>query len=150
MANMSAQILRNLVSSVFNVKATSVVLSGEISPTYMTNNSHSSGCLYSDNNWESLYGFNPQKGFVKLEHNTTNQTSNANGSWNTHNEVQLNLVDGVEDFIFFVSRKGWDYSDNNREDKGEETTLYKAPNFKDYFASVEEADLTRWEEWLNA
>jgi len=61
--SMSANILSNLVSSVFNVKATSVVLSGEISPDYFALSHDNTQNDFST----TLFGFTPTKGFVRIE-----------------------------------------------------------------------------------
>ena len=50
MANMSAEILRNIVSSVIGVKATNVKLSGQMSIDFVEGDCSTSGNLYTNNN----------------------------------------------------------------------------------------------------
>lgn len=145
---MKAEILRNVVASIFSIKATSIELEGEISPKYETDNSHSYGSLYTSTNWEKLYGFSPKKGFILLESNTESGTSNADGSWNISKEVRLDLVKGVEEFMFFISKGGRYYSDcNGQKEDFEYVKLYKTPNFREYFDKMEAADIERWQKW---
>jgi hypothetical protein len=151
MSNMSAQILRNLVSSVFGIDAKTVVLSGEIAANYTTDNSCSYGCMYTSQREEKLFGFNPGIGFVELSTNVKVQTSNADGSWNGHMEVFLPEVSAVNEYIFFVSIGSRFYSAEQAETTDEKfCKLYKAPNFKEYFDKIEAEDIARWEQWINS
>ena len=158
MANMSAQILRNLVSSVFNVKATNVVLSGEISPTYVPqlNNGHS-WWTGGEEERHHVWGFSPRRGFVPLcvgrerfsDALKREYTFSQNGETVHEEGMQLCDLHNVEEFIFFViNKEGKDYGDNGEEYNGWE--LYKAPDFKSHWEEIEAADVTRWESWLNA
>ena len=149
MANMSANILRNIVSSVLNIKATSVRLSSEIPETFSISEDNSSGNLYSHNSSVSVHAFNPRTGFVVVQGNNNYSSQDANGSWNNEYGVNFNDCAKHEDAIFFVvreQRSGWC---SGRADWDDDiTTLYKAPDFGAYMKKVEKEDIARWEQWI--
>lgn len=134
---MSASILRNLVSSVFNINPRFVKLSGEIKPdhafadTYRTDYSN-------DYNKDEVWGFNPQTGFIKL-------INKGEGG-------VLEFVPNVaNNYIFFVVHNEGERWQNTWDmiDSWDTWTIYKAPNFAAYFAAIEQSDLIRWANWLN-
>lgn len=149
MANMSASILRNLVASVFNIKATSVKLSGVLPETFCVSEDNSSGSLYSCNSNVSVHAFSPTEGFVEVQGTNDYSSQNANGSWNNEYGVSFKDCSQHETAIFFVVREqssGWQ---EGREDWDNNiTTIYKAPDFKSHWAKIEAQDIARWEAWL--
>ena len=144
---MSASILRNLVASVFNVKATSVVLSGEISPHWKGH--YTSGVSYMDYTIDGIvkiWGFDPKKGFKEIE-GVIKHTQMFNGNHDSHffdAEALHTKVSGSE--VFFVTEHFTDTIGS----EGSSYTLYKAPDFKSHWAAIKATDVARWEEWLNA
>tara|TARA_S200002703_G_C3629494_1_gene193322 strand:+ start:112 stop:555 length:444 start_codon:yes stop_codon:yes gene_type:complete len=144
MANMSAKIIRNLVSSVFNVKAQNVILSGEIKPDYsITNNEN---VAYTDSEQsKSLFGFSPKKGFTKISEVVTTVTYfNGNHNHSTELGCVLSEVKGIDEYLFFVEKSSGYTPDGNYENY----TIFSAPNFKEYWFKIEQQDIARWEQWL--
>ena len=144
MANMSANILRNLVSSVFNVKATKVRLSGDISPEYKGYSVDA--CIAGYSTTEKVWAFNAQKGFRQL--NCVANTQYYNGGCDSyfHDAPVLGecLVEGDIFVLIFSDSDSPNYDDNTS------WNLFKAPDFQEWRKNVEAQDLTRWESWLNA
>lgn len=148
---MSAQILRNLVASVFNIKATSVILSGEIAPDKSWQNSYKDGSCGSDEQNYKIWGFNPQKGFVELTECVGYRSSSNYAHSNSYDKEgkQLAEITNVEDYIFFlVNSNGYTAWSGSEHYDWNTWTLYKAPNFQSYWTAVEAADVQRWESWL--
>jgi hypothetical protein len=149
MANMSASILRNLVSSVFNVKATEVVLSGEISPYWTGYAGKTRGGMWNASDNTAIWGFCPRSGFVLLDIIGDLVQSDQDAPVYQENAIPLCDVQNVSDYIFFVVHQQGSYSDNQRSEEYNSWTLYKAPNFRAYMESLENADIARWESWVN-
>ena len=144
MSNMSANILRELVSRVFDTPASKVILSGEISPNYSITNHE--GVSYMDSEESKvLHGFNPTTGFKLIpEVITTITYFNGNHDHNTDLGCELHEVNNIDEFIFFVEiHEGY-----NSDGEFKYITLYKAPNFKEHWNEVEQQDIARWEQWL--
>ena len=143
--SMSANILRNLVSRVFDTTASKVILSGEINPNYSITNHE--GVSYMDSSESKvLHGFNPKTGFKLIPEVVTTVTYfNGNHDHSTELGCELSEVVGIDEFIFFVEiQEGY-----NSDGDFKYVTLYKAPNFKEYWEKINEEDLARWEQWLN-
>lgn len=148
MANMSASILRNIVASVLKVDSRNIKLSGEISTEMVCEN-------WSGNSYDSRYdkttilGFTPEHGLRDLQ--ILYNSGNYNQASPTFGDIAFAFPEQYQDCIFFViiqegctqmqNPEDWDYYNN--------ITVYKAPNFQQYFASIEEAEIARWEQWLN-
>jgi len=150
-SNMSANILRSIVASTFNVKATNVVLSGEINPETSYQNSDTSGSLGSYEDNYQLFGFNPEEGFVELsEYIGDEHRSNYNHDreWSTPG-TPLYDIPNIDRYIFLVViNTGHNRWQGSTDAEWDNTTLYKLPNFKEYWENIEEKDLNRWKEWL--
>lgn len=164
MANMSAEILRGLVSSVFSIPAKQLVLSGEISLDRIFQNdcghswwSGASHCV------ETVFGFSPKIGFKRICGEWKPELSiqmnecvlardykySNNGGVQSHKGEPLSeLANGEEFLFFFVRCNEKDYGDNG--ETREIFTLYKAPDFTAKKQQVEENDTARWEQWLQA
>lgn len=141
MGNMSASILRNLVASVFGVNAKKVHLSGEISP-------EESFISYTGHSWAhgwnvyKVWGFDPHTGFVQL--NVPSYFSD-NGTSIGDDPMTIAEMAKNNEFIFFIVNH--DHEDQNYQ--GDNSwTLYKAPDFREYWKKIEEEDIARWEQWL--
>lgn len=152
MANMSASILRNLVSSIFNVDAKEVILSGQMPTTWKTEAVSTSGNLYSSNEWNTVWGFCPKTGFQKIEEMlmTRQAKSNANGTWeNSYGYTAEYLMKKCDCALFFLVNSGHSYNDcNGRDEESDNWTIYKAPDFSRIWEKVEQKDVQRWEEWI--
>lgn len=151
MANMSAEILRNIVSSVFKVKPQSVRLSGMLPEDFYMEENNASGSAFRYNSEFSLFGFDPKKGFVELSPNSKGSSQNGNGTWNTERawDIKTFLPSEVEDFVFFLlyqKESGW--RERGQSWDHEIVTLYKAPDFHKRWKGLEEADIARWEAWI--
>lgn len=152
MANMSASILRNLVSSVYNVKATEVILSGELPETFVLCSNYSHGCMFTKEYGYNVSAFHPERGFFPIKGTGVGCSQNANGTWNDESIISFqDCAEQGKDAIFFLVYEHDYYSAVGSETRRDITwTLYKAPNFAQYWAKIEEADVQRWEEWLSA
>lgn len=150
---MSASILRELVASIFKIKATSVILSGVISPYYIQSENNSSGGMWSENSSNILWGFNSQKGFICLSE-YSKKFFNDGHDGPLHSEGGIKLIDipEVDSYIFFVEVKEEGYScpSNNEDRFGVSYTLFKSANFADYRDKINNQDIVRWEQWINA
>jgi len=142
---MSANILRELVSKVFQVKSKNVILSGE-----MKSDSEFGGntCWSSQTTQQyyKVWGFCPTKGFVRLEGLVSNYNNNESGEGYITEGCKLYEVKNVEDYIFFLVEDKVVAKDHNY--CSHTWTLYKAPSFKEKMAQIEAGDLARWEQWL--
>lgn len=152
MANMSAQILRNLVSSVFNVKATEVVLSGEIASDSTWYQGNTRGGMWNNDRTVKVWGFNPHSGFCHITDCVGDEIQSCNDApVYFENATPLAFCEKAHDSIFFVVNIRNNYYDSNGRDDNEDSwTLYKAPDFGAYLASVEKQDLERWESWVKS
>ena len=146
MSNMSAKILREIVARSLNVKATSIVLSGEINPeTSLTGNT----CWSSQTTEHhyQLFGFNPQQGLVNLNQYVGNQNNASDGTQHGTEGTSICNIKDVEQYIFFIIIEDIRAYDERWSDYS--IKLFKAPDFKSHWASIEEQDLARWEQWLS-
>lgn len=150
---MSASILRNLVSTVYKVKAKNVKLSGQMPTNWETSEVSTYGGMYSDEEWVNAWGFHPQKGFIKIEKilMMENAKSNANGTWeNSYGYTAEYIAKECPDALFFIVNEGHRYKDSTgRSSSGDNWTLYKSPDFSEIWAEAEAKDVQRWEEWVN-
>ena len=151
MANMSASILRNLVASIFNVKATQVKLSGELPENFVLSECNSTGSLFDCNQKVAVWAFESKTGFVKVKGANSYRSQNADGSWNNEYGVAYSDCANHSEAIFFlVHNKEWGWQEGRANWNTESWTLYKAPDFKSHLEKIEQSDVQRWEEWLNA
>jgi hypothetical protein len=148
MANMSASILREIVAKVFEIQATKVKLSGEISPTWK--GSSTTGVSYtdiSDSGDFNIHGFNPVLGFQKIDGVIENTHFSRGNHEKEHSDAcNLSEIEGIEDYIFFLVISG----DNSDLPHSLEYTLYKAPNFREHWTKLTKEDIARWEQWLQS
>ena len=152
MSNMSAEILRNIVSSVLNVKATQVKLSGQMSINFVEGDCSTHGNLYSNNNNVLCWAFDPKQGLIPVKTiKTGGSSSNANGTWEQDYGVTAEYLNtNYPNALFFVIRHYGSYSDcNGRDEEYDNITLYKSPDFTAHYATIEEQDIVRWKQWLN-
>ena len=142
MANMSASILRNIVSSTFNYPANKIILSGYISPEWI--GEFSTNVAYTDvrDDVEELYSWTAKDGFKPIEGcYTGSHFYNGNHDRDVTTGKPLHdCVDGTEVFFVLVHKLD-DYIDY--------ISVFKAPNFAQKWAEVEAEDLRRWENWIN-
>jgi len=143
MANMSASILREIVSSTFNYPATKVSLSGYISPEWVGGFSTNIAYMKVRDDVETLYSWNPIDGFKEVQ-GCYSGSHFYNGNHDrdiTTGSPLHECVDGTEVFFVLVHKLD-DYIDS--------VTVFKAPNFAQKWAEIEEADTLRWLEWINS
>lgn len=162
MANMSAKILREIVSRVFDVKASRIKLSGEISPEFIPqyDRGHSwwSGASSQE---DTVFGFDPKIGFrivaggynaeknfgVHFADNTISREYQYSDNGSVQHEAGQKLAelpDADHYILFLVHSEGY----GDEAEWYSEWTLYKAPNFAAHWAEIDAADVQRWEEWL--
>ena len=150
----AVQVLRNIVSSVFKIPARAVRLEErEIDPQFKAPQSSLGGGMWDDESRTTIWGFSPEVGFVyipKVEYRQWNDGFDGPPQDDSHQAMHLHEVEGVESFVFFLLYRNYSYSCpyNSRSDYYEEWSLYKAPDFAQYWAKVGEEDLKRWEEWI--
>lgn len=151
MANSAASILRALVAKKFGINPSSIILSGTIAPDRIIeeNRGHSwwSGA---EECMEEAWGFHPELGFVSLiegENALAREYSYYNNGEAFKSEgsfVSSHKMAG--EFIFFVFHSvGKEYGENGNH--FDSWTLYKGFEPK-MLASLEEADIARWEQWV--
>ena len=154
MANMSAEILRNIVASVLKVNARNVVLSGEldVNTVISDDQGHSwwNGASYC---MENLYGFSSNKGLIKLDIIREYDWTNGHSSDTVHTDGEtvanyLERTNQMEEFLFFVII-GNAKSYGESEEPYNYCKLFKCPNFKEYYNKLKQQDIARWEQWLN-
>ncbi len=147
---MSASILRNLVSSVFGVEAKKVILSGEMPTNWYVEACHSHGSLYTHCDEVAVWGFNPKTGFIPVSGALDGYSRNDNGSGQSETLITFGDCAEVEGATFFLVKEDNYYRSNGETRESETYTLFKAPDFGAYMASVEAADLERWSNWISA
>jgi hypothetical protein len=142
MANMSASILRNIVSSTFKYPANKIILSGYISPEWIGKSS--TNVAYKDVrddveylwSWNSIDGFKPVDNcyncshYYNSNHNVTVTDGRPLHECVDSTEVFFVLVHKLDDYIDYIS-------------------VFKAPNFAQKWAEIEAEDVQRWENWIS-
>lgn len=146
--NMSAQILRTLVSEVFNMPPSQVILSGVMPQNFQLEEDHSSGSMYTCDVNHEVYAFEPAKGFIKVPGDTSGASSNANGSWNVEKKTTFAHCSNYTSSLFFVVIEDYKVHQEDVYTEKRNCTFYKAPDFHAMFAAIEQADIDRWEQWL--
>lgn len=145
MANMTAQLVRNLVASKLNCDPCNVILSGEISPDYEASSSKHTSF---DCDWEhstKLYAWFPNE-FKEIPEVISKYVTNGHTQDDYRTEsVPLYKVEGMDRVILFVEEYTAARIDWNREIR-----VYKPADFAGKLAQVTEEDITRWENWLNS
>lgn len=149
MSNMSASILRELVSRVFKIDSLNVILSGEIRPDWEGHSGFSYGSMWEKKEEVSIWGFNPHRGFCRLNIVGEISQQGADAPVYRDGEIPLLKVKEIEEYLFFVVNEKEYYSDNQRSENSDLWTLYKAPNFKEYLQKIEAIDIQKWKSWLS-
>jgi hypothetical protein len=152
MANSAASILRALVAKKFAINPSSVILSGAIAPDrVIEENRGHSWWTGAEECVEQAWGFHPELGFVSLiegENALARDYSYYNNGEAFRSEgsfVSSHKLAG--EFIFFVFHSvGKEYGENG--DHFDKWTLYKGFQ-PETLASIKEADVARWEQWVN-
>ena len=140
---MSATLIRNLVASKLNCDPTQVILSGEINPDYIavTRKHTIFNC-----SWEqetTLYAMYKDSFGVISE---VDDITTTNGYKTTHEVgIPLHKVVKAQEAILFV-----EVSREVSNDWKIEIRVYKPADFKAKLEQVTQADIQRWEEWLNS
>lgn len=145
---MSAAILRNLVSSIFEVKPQNVKLSGTIEPeaTWHFDSGVSYVKGYED---AKVFGFSAKRGFEDISSLVVGYTHFYNGNHDqTTTSAKMTLAEASKgkDYIFYVVNTFGASSFDGEE--YDDFTLFKAPDFQEFFAKVESKDIKRWELWI--
>lgn len=146
----AATILREIVSRVLNYPAHKIVLAGEIQPDhYWRENGGHSWWIGASEDYYKIFGFTPEKGLTPMDIKMSyafscNGESQPEGDYETLAEYCKRTGDNP---VFIVQ----DHSGKEYGESGEEfriITLYKTPDFQEYWNQVNEADVQRWAEWL--
>lgn len=147
MANSAAAILRLLVAGSFEIPATEIKLSGEISADYDLNkgDEYTSSCGRRCDLYE-LFGFHPTKGFVQIQ--TLNSSSTGSGQKTEYLPKPLYQIPEVDKYIFFVEQNHFNEGSWNGAVDEFTYTVYKAPDFKKKVQQITNEDIIRWENWM--
>lgn len=148
MANLSAGILRNVVSSVLGVDPKSVVLSGILPENYDHSTNNSGGNLYSSHETLKLYAYSSHSGLVEVVGDYSGDSQNADGTHNSEYRVNFDHCRNYKFATFFVElfhKEGWQQGSADWNDTI--TTLYGAPDWRTIERKEEDADSNRWWAW---
>lgn len=146
-ANMSASILRSIVATIFKINPSTVKLSGEIG----ADASFTGNTCWSAQTTETryqLWGFNPMTGLINLSEYVGNSRNRQDGTQDVTEATRLCDIPGVSDFVFFIVNDETRCYDDSRSSN--DWTIFKAPNFKEYFEKVTAKDIQRWSQWIEA
>lgn len=152
MTNMSANILREIVSRTFNVNAKQVILSGELKHDESWKDVYFDGSMGSDEDIYKIYGYNHKDGFVDLSKYVGRKSGSNYAHSSSYDKDGARLCDipEIDKYIFLVVRNigytAWEGSSHSEWNK---TYLYKLPSFTEYWQKIENEDLKRWEKFLN-
>lgn len=144
MSNRSANILKNIISSAFNLDAQKIILSGEMSPQetfhIATNVAHLKG-------WEKIkvWGFNPKIGFEEITKKVVSETRYSMGNYEKTHYPAMNIGQASKGkgYIFFLVRE-YGQSDFDQREYSH-YTLYKAPDW----SGIDQEYVQSWVEWLD-
>jgi hypothetical protein len=152
MTNMSANILREIVSRTFNVNPKQVILSGELKHEESWKNNYHDGSMGSNEDVYKLYGYNHKDGFIDLSNHVGSKSASNYAHSDSYDRDGTKLCDiqGIEKYIFLVVRnEGHDHWSGSMQEDWDKTYLYKLPSFTEYWQKIETEDLKRWEKFLN-
>lgn len=158
MANqMAASVLRNIISSVFNINPREVKFGEEISPnriftedcghswasTAQCPEEYDTVYAYTKNGFVQIAGIHNQR--VKMSHYTLQRQYkySQNGELTEREGEPLYNHPDCSEFIFLLVQNLYISSNTTMS-----WTLYKAPNFKEHWDKIEEADIERWNKFL--
>ena len=151
--SIAASILRNVVSGVFKISPREIYLMEEtIDPDFQGCDSTLSGGMWDDESTDTIWGFSPETGFQLIPEVIYSEWNSQDGPScdDRDQHIKLHQVDGVDKYVFFLTRNVSEYScpSNGQHDKGTSWRLYKSPNFQSYWDKIGSDDLNRWEQWL--
>ena len=151
---MKVEILREIVSRVFRVRAQDVRLAKEgLEPQDHFEGSYHDGSCGCSKESVQLHGFSPATGFVNLTAHVGNEWSSNYAHSQSVNNPGTPLCDipGIEKYIFLiVTRIGSDDWSGREYSSWDTVTVYKLPDFAQHWAAVEAADIARWRQWVEA
>ena len=136
--------LRNIVSAWAETDAKNILLKGEIPVDFTPKSYFKNGSMGESKDTYKVFGWSPEVGFVIIEECVGEDTINIAGK-------PLFECDNVDKYPFFIVHN---YGHNSWEGCNQEAwdtwTLYKAPNFKEFWDKVELDDIERWTQFINA
>ena len=146
---MKAEIIRNLVKSVFKVDISKVLLCGDLRETFETENNTASGNAYNYNKKNKLYAYYPKRGFIEVKGDMNGYSQNANGTQNKEYRILFEHTLEHKEALFFIHH----YSNNSwQEGKGswqnESWTIYKAPDFDSIVKKTEIEEMQKWNNFI--
>ena len=148
MANMSALILRNIVSSVLGIDPKSVVMSGILPENYDRTTDNSRGNLYSSSESLKLYAYSSESGLIEVVGDYSGYSRNANGTCNDEYRVTFNhcrMYKSAQFFVELFHKEGWQQGNPDWNDSI--TTLYGAPDWRTIDKIDLVKDLQQWVKW---
>jgi hypothetical protein len=142
---MSANILRNIVSSVLSVDSREIILSGEAPDNLFLPNwgQFDYDCRFEES---KLYYFNPSTGLkeYKLEKSSVYDGGTSLREIAHSKELQDSL------FIVVKYSSCTQMQNPKEHDFDYGTRLYKSPNFKEINTKYEDEEIARWEQWIQS
>lgn len=150
----AVNIIRDLVSRIFKIDPRKVHLAtSEISPEYRSIYSTLSGGMWDSEGIKTLWGFSPTTGFKEIPEIQYKEWNVSDGipQDDRENTLCLHEVEGVEQYIFFLEKETDVHSvpSNGINRNDTHWTLFKSPNFKEYWNKIKQQDIERWSSWLN-
>lgn len=147
---LTAQIVRQLAEIKAGIPACKIQLMGAIEPTFtLDQNGGHSWWSGASHNTDTLFGFNPETGFVLLDDMKGNYAYSDNGT--PYSEEGETLTEYLErkggNYLFYLLHKeGKEYGENG--DYYDTWYLYKGFNLAEHLSALNTADVARWEAWI--
>ena len=116
MSNLSATIIRNVVSSVFNVESSKVVLSGILPETYDKSEDNSFGNLYAMKQDLKMFAYTVEKGFTEIFGTATGYSQNADGTYSPEYRItfaECQMYKEAQFFVEYFYNEGWQEGNPN-------------------------------------
>jgi hypothetical protein len=143
---MTANTLREIVSSVLKIKAQDIILCDTIAPDKsFTGNS----CWSSQTTQRRyyIYGYSTSRGLINLNDHVGHLSNDNSGK--THGDVGTPLCDIPEietfDYLIVEEEITCEGNLNGLEDS---VRIYKLPDFSEHREKSEEKDIERWKNWI--
>lgn len=146
----AASILREIVSRVIDYPAHKIKLSGEIQPDHSWHeDAGHSWWRGASEDYFTIYGFSPEEGLTQMDIRMSRAYSqNGQRQPEGESETLAEYCKRTETNPIFIvqAHSGKEYGDSGEEFY--EVTIFKTPDFAQYWAELEEKDTARWENWL--
>jgi hypothetical protein len=152
MANMSADILREIIQKGFGIDPKKVILSGEISPEKTWISSSMKKDERAPGVWYNVFSFCVKDSFHELDVVIYTEYGDNDPQIINYKEkakyknLALALEAECPDCVFILEMED-SIGHTNPSHNYHKATIFKAPDWKEYLR-VNKKDIARWEEWL--